>query len=123
MESKDIEVISKLFEELNTDLQKHSKNFRVLIRETPQQDKNKTNPENKKYPTHTTSSLQLCHKFGIETYAEVATLQQSIKGFPCVLNVEEKEYSCKNEHDLRNALRALLSSSSFGWALMNALRN
>ncbi|WP_084378950.1 hypothetical protein [Pseudomonas mucidolens] len=75
-ESKDIEIISKLFDELNVDLQKISKNIKILIRETHQQGKDKDSPKHLKHHTYTSCSLQLCHKFGIETYAQLASLKK-----------------------------------------------
>lgn len=122
LEIKNIESIKQIFEELNSDLQKHSNNFKVVIKEGNNQCMNyRINGLNQN--SNMIFTLHLCHKFGIETYAEVATFQHSSTGFPCVLSFEENDHSCESLQELRRSLLGLLSSASFGRAIMNSLKS
>lgn len=122
LEIKNIESIKQIFEELNSDLQKHSNNFKVVIKEGNNQCVDfRINGLN--HNSNMIFTLHLCHKFGIETYAEVATFQHTSTGFPCVLSFEENDHSCEDLQELRRALLGLLSSASFGRTIMNSLKS
>jgi hypothetical protein len=53
---------------------------------------------------------------------DIAKWRQHINGFPCTLTFEGEEYICESTGDLKEALRELLSSVSFGRALSTALQ-
>jgi hypothetical protein len=122
LETKNIESIKQIFEELNLDLEKHSNNFKIAIKKSTEQCMD-SRISGVNFNSNTKSSLHLCHKFGIETYAELATFQHTSTGFPCVLHFDENDYPCENLQELRRALISLLSSASFGRAIMSGLRS
>lgn len=123
LENEEKNTIVNIFEQINADLQKYSENFKIVVKDKSQNANIKQKADNTNYDSLLCASINICHRFGIETYAEIATLHKDKAKSLYVIKFEDQEHICKDTHELREALISMLSSLSFGLAIMSALKS